>query len=152
MAYNLVAIATFGALWAIGLWLGGDAPRFMLPLPARLLQYAMLGGGVFLGVMALRSYRAGPFVGWAQLRGEDDDAQPLVTDALHARFRHPLYTAVLLLLWGMADDELALATALWGSLYLWIGSAFEERRLIARYGDAYRRYRAATPRFLPRLR
>src|SRR3546814_3776572 len=63
--------------------------------------------------------------------------------------RHPLYSALFLMLWGLARSPLGLATATWASVYLIVGSRIEEQRLIARYGDAYRTYRRATPAFLP---
>lgn len=151
LAYNTLAVAQFAAVLAVGAWLGRTVADFSIATLVLALQYAMLGAGLVLGLAALRSYRAGPFLGWAQLSGDDDDSQPLVTDALHARMRHPLYTAALLVLWGGVRNELGLATAVWGSLYLLVGSMFEERRLIARYGDAYRSYRRATPRFIPQL-
>lgn len=151
LAYNALALAQFAAVIAVGAWVGQTAAAFAMPAPVLVVQYAMLAAGAILGIAALRSYRAGPFLGWAQFSGDDDDSQPLVTDALHARMRHPLYTAVLLILWGGVRGELGLATAAWGSLYLLIGSLFEERRLVARYGDAYQKYRSTTPRFLPRL-
>ena len=73
------------------------------------------------------------------------------TDGLHARMRHPLYTAGLLILWGLASSEAGLATAVWGTLYFLIGARCEERRLITLFGDAYRDYRQRVPAFLPRL-
>ncbi|GHD03960.1 hypothetical protein GCM10019060_40440 [Novosphingobium pokkalii] len=118
------------------------------------LSHSLLAGAEArrgVGLSALRAYRLGPFVGWSQLRGEEDAVQTLVVTGLHRKVRHPLCTAALLLLWGRVDDELSLATAIWGSLYLAVGSHFEERRLMSRYGESYRRYRAITPRFFPRL-
>jgi protein-S-isoprenylcysteine O-methyltransferase Ste14 len=151
LMYNLIAATQLGVVFMIGVWRGGDARSFTVPTAVLTLQYVLVGIGVLVGLAALRTYRAGPFLGWAQLRGEEDDGQPLVTDALHARVRHPLYTALLCILWGSVRDALSLDTAVWGSLYLFVGSIFEERRLIARYGEIYRLYRGTTPRFIPRL-
>lgn len=151
LAYNALAMAQVGGVLAIGVWAGADSRRFALPGGVVALQYLVLGIGAALAWAALRAYRAGPFIGLAQLGGEEDDAQPLVTNALHRHMRHPLYTALLFLLWGAVHDELSLATAIWGSLYLFIGSIFEERRLVTRYGSAYRVYRETTRRFVPRL-
>ena len=151
LAYNILALAQLVAVLGVGAWAGAGARNFNVPPPVPVVQYALLAIGLLLGLAALRAYRAGPFIGWAQLAGEEDDGQPLVTDALHARMRHPLYTALFCILWGAARDELGLATAIWGSLYLFGGSVFEERRLVVRYGEPYRAYRRATPRFIPRV-
>ncbi len=151
IGYNALATVQIALVLGVGAWVAqGDRP-YAMPLVLTGLRWAMIAFGFALGVLGLRAYRLGPFAGWAQLRGEEDAAQPLVVDGLHRHMRHPLYSAALLLLWGRVDSELALATAVWGSLYLAIGSHYEERRLLTRYGEAYRRYRAITPRFFPRL-
>ncbi len=75
--------------------------------------------------------------------------EPLVTHGVHRYVRHPLYTAMFLVFWGRAFDEAALMTAAWATLYLLIGTRFEERKLLEIYGADYARYSAAVPRFLP---
>ncbi len=75
--------------------------------------------------------------------------EPLVTHGVHRYVRHPLYTAMFLVFWGRAFDEAALMTAAWATLYLVIGTRFEERKLMEIYGADYARYSAAVPRFLP---
>jgi protein-S-isoprenylcysteine O-methyltransferase Ste14 len=42
-----------------------------------------------------------------------------------------------------------LAFNLAGTIYLYVGSIFEERRLIAEFGDDYRKYQQQVPRFIP---
>ena len=71
------------------------------------------------------------------------------TRGIHRYVRHPLYSAMFLMFWGRAFDEAALMTALWATLYLVIGTRFEERKLLQIYGEDYARYSAAVPRFLP---
>jgi protein-S-isoprenylcysteine O-methyltransferase Ste14 len=152
LGYNLIALTGLALVFTVGRVVGHDAQSLPRPLPVEILQIAMLvlGGGI--GLVALRSYRAGPFVGWAQLRGEEDDTQDLVVSGLHRWMRHPLYTAAILLLWGAVRDELGLATAVWATVYFYVGSIFEERRLVARYGNRYSDFRSTVPRFFPRLR
>ncbi len=152
LAYNAIAIGQLAGVLALGHWLAdGGGEVWHVPPLVQAVQYIMLGIGLVLGLAALKSYRSGPFIGWSQLAGEEDSTQPLVIDGLHKRVRHPLYSALLLLLWGAARSELTFATAVWASLYLLVGSMFEERRLEQRYGETYRAYRRRTPRFLPRI-
>ena len=66
----------------------------------------------------------------------------MATRGLHRYVRHPLYSALFLCLWGLVQDPLSLATALWGSLYTLIGTYFEERKLISLYGEAYQTIQA----------
>jgi len=150
LGYNGFAVLYLGGIWWLGkFWLSDAAPPGLTP------AVEMIGNGVsVLGLVvitvALPGYDRGRFLGTTQLRApETANDEDLRIDGLHRFVRHPLYSGLFLVLWGHAQTELALATALWGSVYLVIGAGFEERRLIDRYGDAYRTYRARVPAFVP---
>jgi protein-S-isoprenylcysteine O-methyltransferase Ste14 len=49
----------------------------------------------------------------------------------------------------MTTTLLALYAAF--SLYLYVGSLFEERRLLAEFGQAYEDYQRRVPRLMPRI-
>ncbi|MCC7017729.1 MAG: isoprenylcysteine carboxylmethyltransferase family protein [Rhodospirillales bacterium] len=154
LAYNLFAVLHIALVAAAGWWLLGDGAAFARADWIRVLQESatLFGATVFL--VALAGYDLGRFAGTAQLRASAegkflDDEEPLRLIKLHRYVRHPLYSAGFLLLWGRASDEFTLATALWASLYLAVGARFEERRLLARFGEAYARYRATVPAFVP---
>jgi len=154
LAYNLFAVFHVLLVVGAGWWLLGDGAAFDRESWIRVLQggASLLGAGVFF--VALLDYDLGRFAGSAQLRAAAqgkflDDEEPLHLVKLHRYVRHPIYTGAFLLLWGRVEDEFSLATALWASLYLVIGARFEERRLLARFGEAYARYRSAVPAFVP---
>lgn len=154
LAYNLFAVVHVLLVIGAGWWLLGDGTAFERLGLLRALQGAasLLGAGVF--VVALLDYDLGRFAGTAQLRASAegkflDDEEALRLGALHRYVRHPIYAGAFLLLWGRIEDEFSLATALWASLYLVIGARYEERRLLARFGEAYARYRKAVPAFVP---
>ncbi|MDF0601475.1 hypothetical protein P1J78_12085 [Psychromarinibacter sp. C21-152] len=72
---------------------------------------------------------------------------------LYRHMRHPLYTGFLIAFWAtpeMTVGHLVLAAGF--STYIVIGTLCEERDLKAFFGERYRRYCAAMPRYLPRLR
>ena len=153
LAYNLWAGLHIAAVWALGGALIGDQPYDLEPGVAG----AMTGIGV-LGVvvlvLALREYDLGRFSGMAQIRGQMKEItlsedEPLITGGLHLFVRHPLYLGVYLILWGRATGDFGLATAVWGSVYLVIGAAFEDRKLLALYGDEFRDYKDRIPAIIP---
>jgi len=157
LAYNAIAVVHLALVFALGLVLLGDAPAYDLPAWARWAMIVVWLGGVAFLLHAARYYDLGRLAGTAQWRAarrgetlaEDED---LRLDGPHRWMRHPLYTAGFLILWGRAFDPLGLATAVWGSAYLWAGTVFEERKLLRLYGREYRVYREAVPAFRPALR
>ncbi|GHF24786.1 membrane protein [Kordiimonas sediminis] len=74
----------------------------------------------------------------------------LVEPALYKVSRHPLYLGILLVMWAtpfMTTGHLILS-AVW-TAYLFIGIGYEERDLLAHFGDAYRDYMKRVPQLLP---
>lgn len=154
LAYNLVAVAHLGIIVAFGAW-AFDGGRPVEPFAGWRPGLSVLAVcGWALMILALRTYDLGRLAGTEQIRAHRaglpvEDEEPLITSGFHAYMRHPLYTAGLMILWGSAWTDLALATALWGSLYLIIGAQVEERRLLRLHGDAFRQYRKRVPAFVP---
>lgn len=150
LAYNGFAVLHLGIVWWLGrVWLGAAAPLGLSAAVGMVGDGITVLGLVIIGI-ALMGYDRGRFLGTTQLRAPDatpDEA--LRIDGLHRYIRHPLYSGLFLVLWGHAQTEFALATAVWGSIYLIIGARFEERRLIDRYGAAYQIYRSRVPAFFP---
>jgi len=110
-----------------------------------------VAGGVII-VLGLTQYDLGRFGGVTQLFRDDDldgDEEPLHITGWHRYVRHPLYLGAYLYLLGGAVSEFGLQTALWGCLYLWIGTWFEERSLVNLYGRAYIEYKEKVPAILP---
>jgi protein-S-isoprenylcysteine O-methyltransferase Ste14 len=154
VAYSALAGLHIAAVWLLGKWLLGAAAPFALPEAARTGLYGLAVLGLAILLLALRDYDLGRFVGITQIRyhrrGIDaPEDEPLHTGGFHAWVRHPLYAAAYLILWGTAQDPFGLATAVWASAYLAIGTMFEERRLLRLYGAAYSEYRARVPAVIP---
>lgn len=78
----------------------------------------------------------------------------LRTGGLYRFVRHPIYSGVLLLGWGLAlaaERWLGLLLALLLSAVLW-GKARYEERLLSLAHAGYAGYASRTPRFVPRVR
>lgn len=94
------------------------------------------------------------FLGLRQfVEGDSAASTVFTTNGVYRYVRHPLYSAGLLFIWltpVMTSSILALNIGI--SLYLYIGSVFEERRLVREFGQAYVEYRQRVPRLIPRMR
>ena len=150
LAYNGFALLHIGIVWWLGRhWLAEAPPLGISPVLGLIGDAVTVLGVAIIGV-ALLGYDRGRFLGTTQIRSPESEAdEELRTGGLHRYVRHPLYSGVFLVLWGHAQTEFSLATALWGSIYLLIGAMYEERRLIGRYGEAYIAYRRHVPAFIP---
>lgn len=86
----------------------------------------------------------------AHLRGASPAEPELAARGAYRWVRHPLYTAVLVMIWAAPDvtaDRL-LFSVLW-TIWVVIAVRLEERDLVAEFGDAYRRYQRQVPMLLP---
>jgi protein-S-isoprenylcysteine O-methyltransferase Ste14 len=88
------------------------------------------------------------FLAW---RGRPYAEKRFVTPSLYRFIRHPLYVGWMVSFWS--TPTLTLGHALFASAmtaYILIAIRYEERDLAAALGEPYRRWRAATPMFVPR--
>lgn len=143
----------FLAAWALGaayLWTLRE--RLFAAATAPLWAIAVGMALIVLDVAVLfrvhRELGAARLVGQAELTGSGE----LNTTGLYASVRHPRYAAMMA---GMAGVCLIAGTLLlWTTAAVWwllvlVSIWFEERELLARFGEAYARYRARVPAFLP---
>lgn len=133
LAYGFALVATPSADWGVLRWLG--APLVL--------------GGTALGLPALIAHgrKLTPLP-------EPNRTLGLKTTGVYAYIRHPMYTGLLLLTFGLAilfqkPWGVALAVAL--TLFFNLKAREEERRLRRCYPD-YADYQRTTGRFLPRWR
>ena len=115
------------------------------------LAAAALGVACLVGTIKCWS-RMGRDWRMAVTPGED---QALIMDGMFSRIRHPIYALSILLMVCTAIIVPTLPMLAVASVHvaLMIAKARnEERHLLARHGETYRRYLASTGRFLPRLR
>ena len=152
--FNLIALVHLGLVFTIGSRIFANYSSFGFPEPVVWALLIGKGLGWVLFALALRHYDLSLLIGTKQVRDAQTkegsvSVEPLHTVGFHRYIRHPLYAAAIVILWCGVDAPMGLATAVWGSLYLIVGAAFEERRLIRLYGESYQTYRQKVPSFIP---
>ncbi len=110
--------------------------------------------GFYWGVKALRFFD--PFglrPIFNHLRGRNLRPMPITVAGPYRWVRHPLYLFMILMIWSCPDltTDRLLFNLLW-TVWIVIGSHFEEIDLIAEFGDAYREYQKKVPMLIPLLK
>lgn len=156
LSYNLFSAITFlPVLWLLTTIVPNNV-IWRVPQPFSYLFVLIQLIGVVGLIVSLLQTDLMRFAGIGQaarfLRGEEEINPPptLVTRGTYAYVRHPLYFFSLLILWFL--PIMTWSTLLFNilsTIYFWVGSILEERRLISTFGDEYSRYQQQVPRLLP---
>jgi len=149
LAYNIVGAVTLLPLLAFVAWQPG---RVLYRVPPPFIWLFLAGQAAAAAIVVLGLLQTDPwhFLGARQLFEPAAGPSHLTTSGLYRYVRHPLYSAGFVFLWltpVMTTTLFALYLGL--SLYLYIGSLFEERRLLAEFGSAYQAYQHSVPRLVP---
>ncbi len=120
------------------------------------LRIVLLTAAFLLFTGGARQYDILYFLGLKQLQtGEEhlllSDAEEFTESGVFGFIRHPWYVGSLLLLWSVLPRyplPVFLAVCIL-SVYLVIGTMLEERKIIAQYGDSYRRYQQRVSMLFP---
>ncbi|MBI5565720.1 MAG: isoprenylcysteine carboxylmethyltransferase family protein [Chloroflexi bacterium] len=156
--FNVIALGAFAPALYLA-WALPDTELYRFPAPVDTL--ALVIQALALAGLAYSVYQMdwAFFVGLRQLIGpsanttlDSTSTAQLVTTGLHRYVRHPLYTTTLIMLYlvsPMTLNRLALVAGI--HVYFWVGSIFEERKLVREFGGAYRDYQRRVPRLFPRL-
>jgi protein-S-isoprenylcysteine O-methyltransferase Ste14 len=136
------------------LWQTSQTVLFQLQGPVRLLPRAcslLAIGGFIWRVRALGTIDPfGRVPIMIRLRGEQLRPQDFVLRGPYRWVRHPLYFFTIVLIWSVPELHLdrLLFNVLWTS-WIVLGSYFEEKDLVAEFGERYRCYQKTVPMLLP---
>jgi protein-S-isoprenylcysteine O-methyltransferase Ste14 len=150
--YNVMGVITLLPVLALPFLLP-DQPLYALRGPWRWLFLAGQGISALLVAATVVQTGALDFLGLRQLAMRESKDQELVVSGFYRWMRHPLYFFSILFFWLSPTMTWNLAALYAGAtLYFIVGAIFEERKLEAHFGEAYRRYKARTPMIVPGLR
>jgi protein-S-isoprenylcysteine O-methyltransferase Ste14 len=108
---------------------------------------------VAAGLLVLAGWMA--WTGLSIVFGEEREEQTVIRKSVFGVVRHPIYLSEILLYLGFLILSLSLvAGVVWlvAFGFLHAISRYEERLLLARFGEEYERYKRDVPMWVPRLR
>jgi protein-S-isoprenylcysteine O-methyltransferase Ste14 len=119
----------------------------MNDMPAKIIGWGFILVGFGIAAWALYTFWRSD----AEIRPHAE-ATVLVTTGPYRRFRNPMYIGYVLILLGLADTVqnlwIVIMAAVFAVLVTWLAILPEERHLEARFGEAWREYKARSRRWL----
>lgn len=146
-AGQLVLACLFFAMWV--------ADTFVLQYTTWLNHYVPLAVRIPFGIalLVVSGYLA--TMGLSIVFGEKREKPGVIRKSVFGIIRHPIYLSEIVLYLSLLVISLSLAAAVvWGIviLFLHLISRYEERLLLARFGEQYTKYMQEVPMWTPRLR
>ncbi|WP_428667876.1 methyltransferase family protein [Runella sp.] len=154
LIYNVLAVVFLSGIIVYQFDLP-EQPLWMFDWRVHVVGGVLKFGGLAIVVFAIAGYNVKEFSGLAfSPRDASAGSGTLKTDGLLHYVRHPIYTGTILFVWGLFLSDSLLRTMIMAAcvtIYTLIGIYFEERKLLAEFGNAYRDYRRRVPMLLPKL-
>jgi protein-S-isoprenylcysteine O-methyltransferase Ste14 len=144
--------------WECIIWLFVSVYRvwFVKPFSApQIISWALLIISLYLliaGVVLLRKARRHDFVRVDNKLYRFEKTTYLVTTGIFKYIRHPLYSSLLFLTWGIYFKQpsfILTMVALLSSVLLWFTAKRDEKECISYFGNSYREYMKSAKRFIP---
>ncbi|MFC1947927.1 methyltransferase family protein [Chloroflexota bacterium] len=142
---QLVILILFAAVWIPDIFLGySNFLNQYIPLTVRLPV------GILLLILSRYMARTGLSI----VFGKDAQTTGVIGKGVFNFVRHPIYLSEIILYFGLLIMNLSLAAmGVWivGITFLHYVSRHEERLLLEKYGEEYKKYMKEVPMWFPRL-
>ena len=157
LGYNIISVLSFAAIYALMPRIGTNVYELNYPFDFIIIIPQLLAlAGIF---WSTKYFCVKEFFGISQIvrwmKGEYDkddldEEMTFIIDGPYKIIRHPLYFFFIIFLGCRPTMDLSYATLfLCISAYFYIGSFYEEKKLVEKFGDDYRKYREKVPRLFP---
>ncbi len=145
--YNIISLITFAPVFLI--WITSASP-LIYSVPGWLYPFVILIRLAAIGLFVYAAFQIDflEFAGLRQITGKTRNN--LITKGAYGIVRHPLYTGGIIILFTKTDmNQLDIVAVSMVSIYFIIGAYIEERRLLAVFGEEYRKYQQEVSMFIP---
>lgn len=152
--FNFMAVLTFSPALILAAVLP-NAAIYSIPFPWSLIFFGLQGLGIIGLIAGILQTNVFHFMGLQQISGKglSDHPSELTVEGLYYWVRHPLYFSSLLLIWFVPNMSWnILAFNLGVTVYIIIGTIFEERKLLKAFGNQYAEYQQKTPMLIPGMK
>lgn len=123
------------------------------PTPANALRYVLIGGSLVMFLWAfIFNYDWMSFFGIRQIlafRKQDKSSKEITKNGLLGVVRHPMYLALIVYLWCQIFSVMDLFVTALLTIYVFIGTILEEKKLVLEFGDSYANYQQEVPMLIP---
>jgi protein-S-isoprenylcysteine O-methyltransferase Ste14 len=157
IGYNILSVVTFMIIYKMLPAI--DVIIYDLPAPYDLIILTLQLSSLLGFVWSAKYFSAGEFIGWSQLKrfrngnynqADLDEKSELRIEGPYKYSRHPIYffSIMFLLMRPVMGITYFIIVVIFVA-YFYIGSVFEEKRLIEKFGAAYINYQKSVPRIIP---
>jgi methanethiol S-methyltransferase len=157
IGYNIISVISFIIIYHLLPTI--NITLYDLPSPYDLIILFFQLLSLIGFIWSTRYFSSGEFIGWAQIRrlrkgnynsNDLDKSLALRIEGLYKYSRHPIYffSIVFLVMRTVVSLSYFIIVVIFVA-YFYIGSVFEEKRLIEKFGEAYINYQKSVPRIIP---
>ena len=145
--YNMLSIITFAPVFLLWITYSASSPQ-VYSISGWIYPFIILIRIVAIGLFIYAGMQIDilEFIGLRQNKGKSE----LIKKGAYGIVRHPLYTGgIIILFTKLKMNLLDLVAILIISIYCIVGAYIEERRLLAAFGEDYRKYQKKVSMFVP---
>lgn len=153
LIYNLFAVLSLVPVFYVQSKQLNHMLFFNPPIWLTILGMTGVLYGLYMGRVSFKAYRSDEFLGVYQMKNNRDfHPEKLNRKGLNQMVRHPLYLSGLIIIWSyflISPLPQTLVSVVCITLYLIVGTIFEEKKLVKEFGESYAKYQTDVSMLIP---